>query len=281
MMIERYAVHISYLWMETFLVARSLNFIRYPLLILCVFSLASCQPATQAAQYIPETPPLQTETSSSTPTLTFTHTPSHTPTASLTPTNSTTPTISLTPTYTFPSVVVNVANAHCQFGPHKAYLHARDLHQGYTGKVWGKDADNQWLYVKFDLLSIPCWVHRSLVDITGDFTLMLVQRTNLPITDALYAAPEQVWSERDPQTNTVVVNWSTVWMTEDDDRGYFLDVWVCQSGNLVWMPASVSNQYTTQYIFTDESGCSDPSGGKLYTVEKHGYTTPTTIPWPP
>ena len=27
-------------------------------------------------------------------------------------------------------------------------------------------------------------------------------------------------------------------MTLDDDRGYFLDVWVCQNGNYVWVPTS-------------------------------------------
>ena len=69
-------------------------------------------------------------------------------------------------------------------------------------------------------------------------------------------------------------------MTLDDDRGYFLDVWVCQDGNYVWMPTSLPDQYHTTATFTDQSGCSQPSGGKLYTVEKHGYTTPVDIPWP-
>jgi hypothetical protein len=33
------------------------------------------------------------------------------------------------------------------------------------------------------------------------------------------------------------------------------------------------------YNFTDQPGCSQPSGGKLYTVEKHGYTDPVDIRW--
>ncbi len=67
-------------------------------------------------------------------------------------------------------------------------------------------------------------------------------------------------------------------MTEDDDRGYFLDVWVCQDGNYVWMPTALDNQFKTTATFTDEPGCSQPSGGKLYTVEKHGYTDPGGYP---
>jgi hypothetical protein len=217
--------------------------------------------------------PTNTSSSTSTPTRTLT------PTKTLTPTITNTPTITFTPTYNFPTVVVNVANAHCQYGPHKAYLHALDLHQGYVGRVWGRDVYTNWLYVKFDLLIIPCWVHISLVDIEGDVSKMMVQQVNLPMTNALYAAPNGVEAERD-ENDIVTVSWDTVWMTEDDDRGYFLDVWVCQGGNLVWVPASLPNQYLTQYSFTDEPGCSQPSFGKLYTVEKHGYCDPVDIPWP-
>jgi hypothetical protein len=36
----------------------------------------------------------------------------------------------------------------------------------------------------------------------------------------------------------------------------------------------------TSVTITDEPGCSGSSEGKLYTVEKHGYTAPVTIPWP-
>ena len=81
----------------------------------------------------------------------------------------------------------------------------------------------------------------------------------------------------------VTVTWDEVYMTTDDDRGYFLDVWVCQSGNYVWMPVGeqvLLDQYHTAYTFKDQPGCSQPSGGKLYTVEKHGYTDPVDIPWP-
>jgi hypothetical protein len=36
----------------------------------------------------------------------------------------------------------------------------------------------------------------------------------------------------------------------------------------------------TSYVFADEGGCAGSSSGLLYTVEKHGYTDPVTIPWP-
>lgn len=239
----------------------------------------AAQETATAAAWTPTYTPTLTFTPTHTSTSTSTHTRTLTPTHTLTPTTTNTPTITFTPTYNFPTVVVNVANAHCQYGPHKAYLHALDLHQGYVGRVWGRDVYTSWLYVKFDLLIIPCWVHISLVDIEGDVSKMMVQEVNLPITNALYSAPTGVEAERDAN-NMVTVSWNPVWMTQDDDRGYFLDVWVCQGGFLVWSPVSLPTQNLVQYSFLDEPGCSQPSYGKLYTVEKHGYTSPVDIPWP-
>jgi hypothetical protein len=70
-------------------------------------------------------------------------------------------------------------------------------------------------------------------------------------------------------------------LTEDDDRGYFLEVWVCQNGNFIWMPLNTNHYYETSVTFTDQQGCSAQSFGELRTVEKHGYTYAVPIPWPP
>jgi hypothetical protein len=69
-------------------------------------------------------------------------------------------------------------------------------------------------------------------------------------------------------------------MTEDDDRGYQLDLFVCQNGSLVWWPVSFPTQYTSSYTVQDDPGCSQPSSGKLALVEKHGYSDWVTIRWP-
>lgn len=60
----------------------------------------------------------------------------------------------------------------------------------------------------------------------------------------------------------VTVTWSIINMTEDDDRGYLLDVWVCQNGELPWWPVGLSDEYQTSYTFTDQAGCAWTSGGK-------------------
>jgi hypothetical protein len=238
--------------------------------------------------------PTLTPSLTSTPTLTFTPTFTFTPTStftpSLTPTDTYTPTFTFTPTFTdtptftpsptfdYPHVIVNKPLAACMWGPAKQYLWAWDLHLGDTGTVYGRAPVGTWLYVKMDRVGKYCWISPYVVDVTGDPKRVIIQQVLLPITYALYGPPTEIYGVR--KGNQVTISWDEVWMTQDDDRGYFLDVWVCQKGNYIWMPTALENQFVNQATFTDEPGCSEPSGGKIYTVEKHGYTSPADIPWP-
>jgi len=249
-----------------------------------VLSMSACSPSPEEQAMMTATS--QTATAQSwtrtytyTPSFTPTYTPTFTSTITLTPTITNTPTITFTPTYSFPKVRVNVGALACRYGPGVAFLWAVDLRLGDTGVVWGRHANSVWLYVMMDSSPIPCWVHPYYLDIEGDITKMMNQQVRLPMTNALYAAPTGVVARRDG--DEVTITWDEVWMTLDDDRGYLLDVWVCQGGLLLWTPVSLDNQYQTSYTFIDEPGCSSPSGGKLYTVEKHGYPDPVNIPWPP
>ena len=258
------------------------SFLLLPIILL----LSACNfPGAQAPQAVnTQTATALLWTNTPTSTFTATYTPTYTPSPTQTPTstNTSTPTITPSPTIDVPRVTINKALAACLFGPAMAYLWARDLKAGDTGVVWGRAPVGSWLYVKMDRLDIPCWVGPLVVDVTGDVNTLRVQSVNLPITNALYAAPKNVRAERDG--DKVTVSWDKVWMTQDDDNGYFMDVWVCQKTYFVWVPVGrldLPDQYHTSYTFTDGPGCSQPSGGKLYTVEKHGYTSPVNIPWPP
>lgn len=219
-----------------------------------------------------------TITATSTPTLTSTPSITLTPTVTLTPTISATATISPSPTFDFPDVVVN-QQAHCRYGPAQAYLHAADLYPGDTGTVRGRFNLSNWLFIKFDKLNYFCWVAPSVVDVTGDITRIRYTEPLLPGPSIYYKAPNNVVVTRDG--NKITITWDQVHMTSDKDRGYFLDLFVCQDGNYLWWPVSFPHQETTSYTVKDEKGCSEPSGGTIYTVEKHGYSSPKTIPgWP-
>ena len=108
----------------------------------------------------------------------------------------------------------------------------------------------------------------------GDIFILDVYESSLPFS-TLYPPPQGVHAER--EGDQVVVSWRPVWMTEDDYRGYLIEAWVCQGGELVFSPTRWDQNLA---FIPDEAGCGEPSHGRLYTVEKHGYTRWVAIPWP-
>jgi len=121
----------------------------------------------------------------------------------------------------------------------------------------------------------------SVVDVVGDInTIKILEFTDryLPGPSVLYNPPQNVSATRNDKK--VTITWDMVPMTKDDDRGYFLDIFVCQGGAYLWYPVALDTRDQTSYTIKDEAGCPAPSGGKLYAVEKHGYTRPVEINWP-
>jgi hypothetical protein len=160
-----------------------------------------------------------------------------------------------------------------------AYLHAADLYPGDTGTVRQRYIYSNWLYVKFDKLDYFCWVAPSVVDVAGDVSTLSYKELNLQsIGSNMYGPPKGVTAVRNG--NEVLISWEQVEMTKDDDRGYLLELFVCQDSAYLWWTDSYEDQFTTSYEVRDEAGCSAPSSGKLYTVEKHGFSDPVEIPWP-
>ena len=201
-----------------------------------------------------------------------------TATVEYTPTITFTPTVSATATFAFPTITVN-KQAHCRYGPSVAYLHAADLYAGDKGTVRGRFIYSNWLYVKFDKLNYFCWVAPSVVDVVGDVSTVAYKELNLQsIGSNMYGPPTGVSAVRNG--NEVIISWDQVEMTEDDDRGYLLELFVCQDTFYKWWTDSYPDQYSTSYEVRDEAGCAQPSSGKLYTVEKHGFSEPVNIPWP-
>jgi hypothetical protein len=110
--------------------------------------------------------------------------------------------------------------------------------------------------------------------VEGDVFTVVEYYHPLP-KSTLYGPPEKVWAER--QGDNVILSWKSVWMTEDDFRGYLIKARVCQNGSMIEVIAQTNN---TTYTIKDERTCSGTSSGKVYTAEKHGYTDPVAFPWP-
>lgn len=255
-----------------------------PFLLMLLLSACNLPFVPNPAQAASATLPAETETATPSATATSTETPtptpspSNTPTITLTPTETETPTVTPTATFAFPVVTVN-KQAHCRYGPSTAYLHAADLYAGDVGTVRGRFQYSRWLYIKFDKLNYFCWVAPSVVDVVGDITTVLMTEVRLVGPSVLYNPPASAYAER-VGDKKVKISWDSVKMTKDDDRGYMLELFVCQNGAYIWFTASIPDQYTTSYVVEDGPGCAVPSSGVVYAVEKHGYTTPRKINWP-
>jgi hypothetical protein len=251
------------------------------ILLAVVLLISACTPAPgqqATATEIVLSPTIAPATETPVPTMMFTATATTVPTDTLTPTITPTPTVTATPTFNFPTATVN-KQAHCRYGPSVAYLHAADLYPGDTGTVRNRYIYGNWLYVKFDKLNYFCWVAPSVVDVVGDVKTLGYKELNLQsIGSNMYGPPKGVTAVRND--NEVIISWEQVEMTKDDDRGYLLELFVCQKGNVIWWTDSYPDQFTTSYEVRDEPGCNQQSSGKLYTVEKHGFSDPVEIPWP-
>jgi len=249
-------------------------------LLLSQCSLIACASITPSPTVQPALTDTLSPTESKSPTTTFTLTSTIPPTFSETISPSSTSTITPTATSEFPIVEVNVQAAHCRYGPSKAFLHAADLFEGDTGFVQGRFQYSNWLYVKWDKLAYRCWVSPYVVDVIGEIDQIGYANIGLErIPSTLYTPPQNVQASREGEL--VSIFWDRVPMTEDDDRGYLIEAFVCQDSAYIWWTARMDSQFTTTYSVKDEAGCAFPSTGKIYTVEKHGYTEPATIPWPP
>jgi len=218
------------------------------------------------------TPRAPTETASVIPTDPFTETPS----ASEPPTS--------LPTVESLEATVTADRLSCRYGPGSEYLYLFAFRAIANIKLIGRvDADN-WLWVLVEN-ERPCWVHSRFLEVQGDIkTLPIVYPgvARLPITP--YYHPSAVLSaERDSQTSKIVVAWLEVPVSlgdyEDESmQTYIIEAWRCQSGQLIFEPLATRYTYIS---FVDEPGCSEPSHGRVWVQEKHGYAGPAEIPWPP
>jgi len=197
--------------------------------------------------------------------------PSDTPT--ITPTPSITPFPSITPTFDSPNVTV-VEQTNCRYGPGAAYLYEYGLYSGDRYDVVGRNQLGTWVYLEPKFGGNRCWAKTSLLNIEGDIFQVVEYYSPLPFSQ-LYKPPASVTTSRDG--DTVTIGWSAVYMTEDDYRGYLLELWLCQDGQIVFTPI-----HSDEIIInvTDEDGCFESSSGRLYTAEKHGYTFWVPVPWP-
>jgi hypothetical protein len=217
----------------------------------------------------------------STPTVIFTSTPTETPTSTGTPTPSITPTSTVTPEPTY-LVLRGKVTEHisCFYGPSKAYLYKYGLLKGNRLDIIGYIADTGYIEVQAIGGHNPCWMNLKWMDVQGD--IQTVQPVD-PLTIQLPQSPYYAgltWAKATRSGDEVKIIWDSLELHAGDDseqEPYLLETWVCQAGRLTFVPIGL---YDTEATVVDEPGCSEPSFGRVYAVEKHGYTKALEIEWP-
>ena len=254
----------------------------HKILLTMILGLTACAPLTT-----PE-PVLSSKGAIATPSATPlppTDTPLPTDTSTPLPTESPPPTDTLTPvpTYTVLRAEVIADQLACRYGPGWPYLYFTGLLKGSNLEVIGRLDDANWIYVEAIGGNKPCWVKAEFMNVQGD--VMSVEpiypaKAKLPVSP--YYPPTTVLSAtRDG--NTVTVSWLDIPLIagdEEDERmnHYIIETWRCEGGSLRFEPLATNE---LEISFVDEPGCSEPSHGRVFVQEKHGFAGPTDIPWPP
>jgi hypothetical protein len=213
-------------------------------------------------------------------------TPTTVSTSTLSPTNTPfptdTPVPSITPTFAILRAQV-LETSNCRYGPGAPYLYFTGLVTGSNLEVIGRREDSQWLYVQAIGGHKPCWVKASQMNVNGDINSLEIDYPDLAsLPQSPYYSPTVVTKVVREGTQVKVI-WLDIPLHPGDDESpimqhYIGEVWHCQAGQIVFDPLATND---TSITFTDEPGCTQPSHGRIFVQEKHGFAGPAEIPWPP
>jgi hypothetical protein len=251
------------------------------LLLLLSFTLSACK---VSAGFVPPTATATVVIPSRTPSETATLPPTPSATPTLTPSPTITPIPSPTPTYAILRGKVNVEKVSCRYGPGAPYLYLYGMRQGAVQDVIGRTDTGKWVLTRSHGDNKSCWVKTEFLNLNGDvmsLEIVYPDKYRIPPSNQGYLPPWDVAAVR--HGDQVVVDWKSEALRPGDEESatmviYIVEVWTCQDGQLTFQPFGTS---LTQVTLTDEPGCSEPSHGRVYFQEKHGYAGPSEIPWPP
>jgi hypothetical protein len=210
----------------------------------------------------------------------FTQTALAVPSTPLPPTETPSPTAGpqstqFSPTVTLPAVIKATAN--CRFGPSTTYAGPGGLRTGKVLEAIGRDATSQWLLLREQGGKKSCWVNIIAINVQGDINTLAIAPVELVFT-ADYPAPPNINATRNG--DQIMISWGNVPLQPQAiflDSHYFLEVWLCNGGQLTYTILATNDLFMT---VTDQTGCAEASHGLLYTTTSKGYSQPATIPWP-
>ncbi len=213
----------------------------------------------------------------------------NTPTATASPEATVTATFTPTVTATSTSLAdldgeVQADKLACRYGPGDLYLYQYGLIKGNKMQVLGRDIHSEWVYVQVQGFEKPCWVNPKYINVNGDIASLesvYPGKVNIPLS-YYWPAPKNVYAARTADGKQVGIYWDEYILPDGEMESpqsprYLAELWLCKDGKLTFNSIFA---WQNNLLVDDEPGCSEPSSGVMYLVEKHGYSGPVTILWP-
>ena len=208
--------------------------------------------------------------------------PTAAPTSTAAPPPTDTPTPSPIPAVESLKAQVTADLLSCRYGPGPEYLYLYALRKTANITLIGRtDGDNwHWVYVQG---KNKCWLNASYIEIQGnwqDLPIVYPGIAKLPVSP-YYQSTAVLSAVRNG--NEVSVSWLDIPLRPGDEEDesmlhYIIEAWHCVGGQLIFEPLATNDVTIT---IVDEPGCSQPSHGRIFVQEKHGFAGPAEIPWPP
>lgn len=172
----------------------------------------------------------------------------------------------------------------CRYGPGANYLYLIALNRSTPIKLIGRADANAWVLIENRGRpdARDCWVNSEFIQAEGDIQqLKVVYPDVYKIPVSPYYGPTTVLSAT-REGDEITVSWVEVIVSpgkyEDENMfPYIVEVWHCVNGEFIF--ETLGTTYPA-IKFTDQQGCEQPSHGRVYIQEKHGYAGPADIPWP-
>ncbi|MBE0671336.1 MAG: hypothetical protein IH588_12160, partial [Anaerolineales bacterium] len=169
----------------------------------------------------------------------------------------------------------------CRYGPGANYLYLIAFNKTTPLKLIGRAAGNDWVLVENG--QQDCWVNSQFIEAKDGDPKMLysVYPEGYKIPVSPYYGPTTVLTA-ERKGDEVTVTWVEVIVSpgkyEDENMfPYIVEVWRCENGEIVFDTLGSRFPFIS---FEDQTGCPEPSHGRVYIQEKHGYAGPAEIPWP-
>jgi hypothetical protein len=242
-------------------------------------SLATIEPVTATSLV----PPADTATSAPAEQL-----PSATP--FVPPTIEVTPTFTIVPTETnTPIPVVDKLKAKvtadllsCRYGPGSEYLYLYGLNKNANIRLSGRAYASNWVMVDG---KNKCWVNAKFLEIEGNLlSLPMTYPGEYKLPVSPYYPPTIILSATRNKSvpDSIDVSWDDIPLIAGDEEDenmnhYIIEVWRCEAGVILFEALATND---TSISFIDQTGCNEPSHGRVFVQEKHGFAGPADIPWP-